>query len=118
MMQLIEPNRHMRASIIIPTHNRPEYLGDCLRSAEVAIRSHGEIIVVDDGSNPPAKLPNNSLDCVKISRLPISKGASAARNFGVAQASGELVFFLDDDDEMNPNYIEYILQLRSQGNPA
>jgi len=108
----------MRVSIIIPTHNRPDFINDCVRSAEVALQTYGEIIVVDDGSSPPTKLHPKTNEYVKIFRIPFAKGAGAARNFGVSKASGELLFFLDDDDEIHPDYIEHILKLRTNGNPA
>src|SRR5262245_16656622 len=58
-----------------------------------------EVIVVDDGSR-------TAMDCVafgdrrvRVIRHLETRGAGAARNTGLAAATGELIAFLDDDDE-------------------
>lgn len=99
-------------SIVIPTHNRPDLLPRAVASALLACPLDGEVVVVDDRSVMPAK---EILNFVADTRLRVIRnsgrgGAAIVRNLGVASASGEVVFFLDDDDEMAEDYCRRILQ--------
>jgi len=66
---------------------------------------------VDDGSNPPAQLVIDSFDDprLKVVVNTDTHGAAGARNFGMLRARGEIIFFLDDDDEIMPDYCDHIL---------
>lgn len=106
-----------RLSIIIPTYNRPSILPRAVSSALAACPEASEIIVVDDQSDmaqdalqsvaedPRLKIVTNSGD----------KGAAGARNFGVGIARGKVILFLDDDDEMIPDYPARVLAASDQG---
>ena len=70
--------------------------------------SNIEVIVIDDGSEPPLqqsiqKFNSNSLS---YHRLDDNQGANVARNIGIEKSSGELIAFLDDDDRWEPTKIE------------
>jgi GT2 family glycosyltransferase len=110
----------VRLSIVIPTHNRPSLLPRALRSALASCPDDGEIIVVDDASDPPAAggLANLADPRLRLIVNPGPHGASAARNFGVAAARGDLVLFLDDDDELLPGYPARVLAFASQAKAA
>lgn len=110
----------VRLSIVIPTHNRPSLLPRALRSALASCPDDGEIIVVDDASDPPAadSLANLADPRLRLIVNPGPHGASAARNFGVAAARGDLVLFLDDDDELLPGYPARVLAFASQARVA
>lgn len=85
-------------SVVIPTCNRAHYLGEAIES--VAGQSYGncEIIVVDDGSTDhTADVVAGFGDRVVLVRQD-NRGTGAARNTGIARASGEFLAFLDDDD--------------------
>jgi glycosyltransferase involved in cell wall biosynthesis len=91
-------------SVIIPTYNRAELLLRALDSVFAQTRAPDEVIVVDDGSTD---------DTVsRISQLPVTlicqenRGVSAARNAGIARASGEWIALLDSDDEWLPEKLE------------
>ena len=95
----------MTVSIIIPTYNRPALLQQAVVSALAACPQDGEVIVVDDRSDTA----QTALCDVTDPRLRITtntgdKGAAGARNHGIAQAKGEIVMFLDDDDVMVVDY--------------
>lgn len=101
-------------SIIILTKDRPDLLPRAVRSALQAARPGGEVVVVDDASLMSASevLLANRLESntsLRVLRRCVSEGISAARNFGIAQSGGEVIFFLDDDDTMQPDYCERIL---------
>lgn len=89
-------NARPTISVIIPTY-RPDV--DQLERAIASVKRHltdAEIIVVDDGSDPAVGLHDTSIILVQQ----INRGPSAARNRGAAEASGEWLLFLDDDDEI------------------
>lgn len=95
-----------RISVIIPTYGRPEYLGEALGSVVAQSYPAHEIIVVDDYSPQPIEIPSQLQNRVKLLRHARNQGAGAARNTGLAHASGELVIFLDDDDLLPPQRLE------------
>jgi GT2 family glycosyltransferase len=91
-------------SYLLPTHNRPAVLQRTLSAlgalggeAHEAIGG-AEVIVVDNASNPAARLPStlhNGLP-LRVIRRDTNEGA-AARNIGVEQGRGEWIIMLDDD---------------------
>lgn len=90
----------MRVSVVVPVFNRP---GPVVRAVESALAQdvHGmEVVVVDDGSRPPLRLPEPiaALPHVRVVRHEKNVGASSARNTGVGAARGEWIAFLDSDD--------------------
>ena len=91
------PSHLPLVSAIIPTRNRPELLARALQTALAQDYPHIEVIVVDDASSPPAELPSGTH--ARLLRMDTAGGAGAARNAGVESARGDLVAFLDDDDE-------------------
>lgn len=91
-----------KISVIIPVYNRSEFLADAMDSAVNQTFMPFEILVVDDGSEPGhadvirSVVEQNPMS--RLLRLPENQGVSFARNEGLAQAVGEFVVFLDDDD--------------------
>jgi len=98
-------------TILIPTKDRPDLLRRAIKSALKAAPAEAEILVVDDKSNPPARNILAEFDDPRLIALVNNgpNGAAAARNFGLKKARGRIVFFLDDDDEILPNYCTEIL---------
>lgn len=92
----------MFASIIVPVYNSQNYLSKCLDSLAGQSFSDFEVILVDDGSNDGSQ--EICLDRCRIDQrfkyIPhgTNKGASAARNTGLKNATGDYVLFLDNDD--------------------
>jgi glycosyltransferase involved in cell wall biosynthesis len=93
-------------SVVIPTYNRSASLRRALGSVYAQTLSPDEVIVVDDGStdDTPAWVESD-YSGVKYLRQPHS-GVSAARNRGIAAATGEWIAFLDSDDEWQPEKLE------------
>lgn len=89
-------------SVIIPTYNRAHLVQRAIRSVLRQSYSDYEIIVVDDGSTDSTReivqeaFPEIAI--VSQSRT----GVSAARNTGIRHSRGELLAFLDSDDEWLP----------------
>lgn len=101
-------------SIIIPVYNVEKYLERCMKSVMNQTYRNIEIILVDDGS--PDRSGNicdlfAHKDCrVKVYHKD-NGGLSDARNYGVRQAKGKYIAFIDSDDYIASNYIEYLYEL-------
>lgn len=98
-------------TVVIPTYNRPEYLEEALRSLEQQTLLPDEVVVVDDGSDPPPQ-PSSTIPLRLISQA--NRGPAAAINRGVAEAAGDVVFLLADDDLFHPQRIEAALKAHAK----
>ncbi|WP_164735385.1 glycosyltransferase [Pseudoflavitalea rhizosphaerae] len=99
-------------SIIIPVYNSEKFLSGTIRSAMEQQWPNKEIIIVDDGSTDQslAIAKSFSAPMVKVISQP-NKGACAARNNGMANASGDYFQFLDGDDLISPDKISKQMQI-------
>src|SRR5487761_2384926 len=91
----------MLISVVIATLNRPAMLLDAARSVAENSYHDWEVIVVDDGSEPPVDseaLRAILQDRVCIVRHAKTMGVPEAKNAGLRVASGEIILHLDDDD--------------------
>ncbi len=98
----------IRVSVVVPLFNKARYVARCLQSILSQDFAEFELIVVNDGStdggeevvaacsDPRVRLVNQS-----------NAGPGAARNRGIAEATGEYIAFLDADDEWLPGYLEH-----------
>lgn len=102
-------------SIVIPVFNAEKYIVRCLksiaRSAEKAACST-EVLIIDNGSSDNSKeVSNNFIHEHRNKTLALSvlecqtPGAAAARNFGVGEATGKYLWFVDADDEISDDAI-------------
>ncbi len=98
-----------QVSVIIPSHNSGAFLDRSVRSVLAQTAVDLEILVVDDGSERPRPDIVELDDRIRFLRQAKS-GVSVARNLGVAEARGELVAFLDHDDEWMPTKLERQLE--------
>jgi glycosyltransferase involved in cell wall biosynthesis len=87
-----------QVSVIIPTYNRGWIIKEAIDSVLAQDYTKFELIVVDDGSTDHTSdvLDSYGKDIKVISQK--NKGVSAARNRGIAEASGKFIAFLDSDD--------------------
>jgi glycosyltransferase involved in cell wall biosynthesis len=105
----------LSVSAIVPTCDRPDLLNRALQSIYAQEHAPLEIIVVDDtGADhcPNTRRRVEEWDFPEVQVIPNShgKGVSGARNTGAELAAGELLAFLDDDDEWLPAYLSEALQ--------
>lgn len=99
-------------SIIIPVYNSAATLRRSLESVLRQSCVHYEIIVVDDGSTDGgAQLAAEILGARGRIIVQSNGGVSAARNRGVAHARGQLISFLDADDDWEEEYLAAVLSL-------
>lgn len=92
-----------KVTVIIPTHNRAPLLHRSISSVLSQDYSDFELIVVDDSPDKEGEGVASSFGDPRVHYIGVKPmTASAARNFGIGQASGDYVAFLDDDDEWLP----------------
>jgi glycosyltransferase involved in cell wall biosynthesis len=101
-----------RVTVAIPTRDRWSLLARALRTALAQEGVELEVVVVDDGSADPAPeaLPGLADGRVRLVRHPEPRGVAAARNTGIAEARGEWIAFLDDDDVWSPRKLRRQLE--------
>jgi len=90
-------------SVIIPTYNRAAVLGRSIRSVLGQTFRDFELIVADDGSVDETAAVLDVFDGKLTVVSQANRGVSSARNLGIRRSSGELVAFLDSDDEWTPD---------------
>ena len=100
-------------SVIVPVYNSEKHLNNCLESITGQTYKNIEIILVDDGST------DGSLDLLKEwekkdERIKLfhkeNGGAASARNIGLEHVTGEYISFVDSDDIITENMLEYMLE--------
>lgn len=115
----------MTLSLIIPVYKVADYIEACLHSVLASLPAWAEVIIVDDGS------PDDSMAIAKrvLARYPqrqgqvamlrqTNQGLSAARNTGIAHATGRYIGFLDSDDLLLPDYFTTLGQLLAENPQA
>ena len=97
----------MLISIIIPTFNRAHCIGRALASVKAQGKRELEVIIGDDASTDDTVAVVKSLmPEAKVVCLSVNQGAAAARNAALKLAKGDLIAFLDSDDEWLPGKLE------------
>ncbi len=92
----------MRFSVLIPTFERAELLGQAIESALAQTHDNREILVIDDGSgDATGAVAARYLPAVGYLRQE-NRGKAAALNFALAAATGDVILVLDDDDLLPP----------------
>ena len=91
-------------SVIIPTHNRSDFLRRAIASVLNQTYQDFELIVVDDAStdNTAEAVAEFNDERIKLLRHDTNKGGSAARNTGILASECDYIALLDDDDEWLP----------------
>lgn len=95
-----------RISVCVCTNNGAATLRDCLNGLAALDYPDFEVIVVDDGSSDASAAIAEEF-AVQVISTP-QRGLSAARNVGLAQASGSIVAYIDDDAWPDPGWLRYI----------
>lgn len=114
------PHHEPDASVIIPARDRTAELRNTLTSLQrqTLRRETFDIVVVDDGSNPPvadaiADLVDGTH--VRVIRQEDARGAAAARNTGAANTRGRLLAFIDADCLCHPDLLRAHLDAQADG---
>jgi glycosyltransferase involved in cell wall biosynthesis len=96
-------------SVVVPMHNAGDRIAATLRSVVGQTYTELELVLVDDGSTDDTRVAAARA----LSGCPLrwslievpNQGPSRARNLGWRAAQGQLIQFLDDDDEIDPDKI-------------
>ena len=116
---MLNTENKIKVSIIVPIYNVEKYLNKCIQTIIEQSYKNIEIILVDDGS------PDNSGKicdeyALKDKRIKVihqkNSGVSEARNAGIDIATGDYICFVDGDDYIMNDYVEYMLNLAEENN--
>lgn len=104
-------------SIIIPVYNRENYIMKCINSIQMINSKQIEIIIIDDGSQDRSleicqQLMKNDSRIKLVSQQ--NAGVSSARNLGLKNASGKYIMFVDSDDMVLSETINYFLSMDTE----
>lgn len=95
----------IKLSLIIPYYNTYNYTIRLLQELRLQKTCEVEVILVDDGCNETRFDEFSEFKIIHKEH----KGASAAWNEGIRQASGKFIGFIDSDDMIMMNYVEELL---------
>lgn len=99
----------MLVSIIVPNYNYGRYLRAAIDSALAQTYSPVEVIVVDDGSTDDSRNIIESYDERITAIMKANGGHGSAINAGFAASRGDIVIFLDADDELLPTAVDKVV---------
>ncbi|MCI4589266.1 glycosyltransferase [Sphingobium sp. BYY-5] len=94
-------------SVIMPAFNRADIISAAIQSVLEQSYRHFELIIVDDGSTDDTAAVVASFDDPRITLLclPSNQGVSAARNHALHEAKGEIIAYLDSDNQWDADYL-------------
>jgi glycosyltransferase involved in cell wall biosynthesis len=101
----------LKVSVVIPTFNRADLLARTIDRIEQQTLSHDlyEVLVIDNDSSDQTQtvLAQKSQAYPNLKSFSQSKrGAAATRNVGIRAAQGDIILFIDDDIQAEPNLVE------------
>lgn len=106
-------------SVIIPIYNAENYIERCIESILSQTYKNIELLLINDGSKD-----NSYSICVNYAKkfqniIVVSQdnsGPGAARNTGIAHATGEFIIFIDSDDTIDVNHVLDLLKAHNSNN--
>ena len=106
-------------SVLVPVYNAERYLGRCLDSVLAQTYGAFEIVAVDDGSSDGSaaildEYAQRDPERVRVEHRE-NAGAAEARNRAIELAQGEYVAFLDNDDWLEPDFLERLVAHVGEG---
>lgn len=115
-IEYMENSTYHTISVIIPVYNVSQYIYKCVKSVlEQKYDGLIEIIIIDDcGIDNSMDIVNSFLPVhyanryFKVLKHEYNKGQSAARNLGIKESTGDLIFFLDSDDYLEKEAISIL----------
>ena len=106
----------LSAAVVVATYNRTRELAELLASLARQSIPPAEVIVVDDGSTPPAVVdrPEGATFPLKVIRQ-ANAGAAHARDAAIAHVESDVVIVVDDDMVVGPSFVEAHLARHALG---
>jgi len=110
---------HPMVSVLMPTRDAENYVGDAIRSILRQSFTDFEFIIIDDGSadRTPEVVAGFADSRISFRRHESSKGISARRNELISRVSGKYFAWIDNDDESHPRRLELQVSLMEK-NPS
>ena len=106
-----------KVTVVIPVYNTKKYLPECVLSVKEQTYRNVEILLVDDGSTDGSSALCDEL-AKSDGRIRVihkeNGGAATARNLGIDEAAGEYIMFLDSDDWLDTDAIEYLCRFADE----
>jgi GT2 family glycosyltransferase/sugar lactone lactonase YvrE len=96
-------------SVVVCAYNAADTIDDCLTSLGALDYPRFEIIVVNDGSRDDTGARARRYAGVRVVDIP-NGGLSAARNVGLAEATGDIVAYTDADVRVDRDWLTYLVQ--------
>ena len=105
-------------SIIMPVYNRAQSIARSIDSVLCQHYHNFELIIIDDGSQDDVEVTISDYTDNRLIFHSLSKnmGVSFARNKGLELCQGNLICFLDSDDEFSPDYLENMVECFTKSN--
>ena len=117
-VQLVSCIGDKLVSVVFPVYNNGERLISSVQAILEQSYRNIEVILVDDGSKDNSLAICNQIsnrdDRVKVVHTE-NQGSGPARNVGIANASGQYIYFPDSDDYVDPNAIEILVSSMTEG---
>ena len=106
-------------SFVIPAYNEAADIVDTLKSVWAQQYPTKEVIIIDDGSTDDTSaivrdLKSREQNIILIEHAE-NRGLAAARNTGIKAATGDIVVFLDADDQPAPDFLQRLVPLYESG---
>ena len=107
--------RKYKVSIIMPTFNRKNIISSSIDSVINQTFTNFELIIVDDGSDDRTdefinNKYSNYIHTKKINYYKLNhRGVCSARNYGLEHSKGNIIAYLDSDNQWDSHYLEYML---------
>ena len=99
-------------SIIVPVYNAEKYIKKCMDSLVKQSKKELEFIIVNDGSTDHSEKIIQSYQDARIKYFKNkNQGIGKTRNFGIKEATGEYITFLDSDDYLPNDAIDNLYKL-------
>ena len=101
--------RWPKVSVVVCAYNAADTIGECLASLEALTYPNFDVIVVNDGSRDATGAISRRFPFATVIDIP-NGGLSAARNVGLAAATGEIVAYTDSDVRVEPDWLDNLVQ--------
>lgn len=106
-------------SIIIPIYNTAKYLNECFNSIKAQTYTDFEILMINDGSTDDSETICKNWTGYD-SRFKYfykeNSGLSLTRNYGFSKANGNYIFYIDSDDIISPQTLEFLYKTLKKDN--
>jgi O-antigen biosynthesis protein len=101
------PEDPPKVSVVVCAYNAEPTMRECLESLTKLAYPNYEVVIVDDGSTDRTGAIADEYPQFKVIHQP-NRGLSAARNVGLAAATGEIIAYVDSDAMPDPDWLTYL----------